>query len=289
MSRANFKVGERYENRKGPYEVISIAGDRMVIKWDTGESRETDVKGQHRVLQNMEQEFQLANAKPGTQHVPNYYGELFKGMQDIDFQDDVTGTHWRSREQLGGAVAKAIAAPFTVDSWSIYHRAEVHWADRSRYPTRTAWLQAKFAAATSQKGLWAGFYIELSDKPEDDRSDWDRFLAWLLHGGETMLAQVASERGLIIRDKKSPSVSFPGRITYTGGQWQLNKRTGDAVQVPCLHAFLSGLNQDEWLDLLIIKYYSKADAITLGANIASDIGGLFTALLPAYEAAIGKA
>jgi hypothetical protein len=290
VSKANFKVGERYENRKGAYEVISIAGDRMVIKWDTGEPIETDVKGQHRVLQNMEQEFQLANVKPGSRHVPKYYGELFKGMQDSDFQDDVTGTHWRSREQLGGAVAQFIDAPFPVDSWSIYHRPEVHWADRSRYPTKSAWLQAKFVTVASKRGLWAGLYVERSDKPEDDRSDWNRFLDWLINGGEVVLAQIAGERGLIIKDVSAdPDSSFFGWIAHTEGQWKLHRPNEEPILIPDLHSFLSGLRQDEWLDLVILKEFAKADAIAQGAAIAADIGRLYSALLPAYEAAIGRA
>ena len=31
-----FEVGSQHENRKGPYEVMSITGDRMVIRWATG-------------------------------------------------------------------------------------------------------------------------------------------------------------------------------------------------------------------------------------------------------------
>mgnify|MGYP007086454076 CR=1 FL=1 len=57
-----FSVGRRYKNRKGVYEVVSICGDEMVIRWDTGEQIATSINLQVKILQNMEkkpQEIQL--------------------------------------------------------------------------------------------------------------------------------------------------------------------------------------------------------------------------------------
>lgn len=289
MSEVTFTVGGHFENRKGPYEVVSVSGDRMVIRWDTGEQIETDIKGQRRVLRNMEREFQRSTGSPRKVCVPGFYGTLFTGMAETDFSEDVTGTHWRSREQLGGAVARLVAAPFPVDSWSIYHRPEVHWADRTRYPTRDAWLQAKLAAVASSTGLWAGFYVERSNKPDDDRSDWDRFINWLGTGGESVLAATVKEYGLVIRDRKvDTSGAFPGLIAAEDGRWHHRQHDGRLEPVPSLTEFLSGISRDRWIDLLIVRELPKADVLALGATLATDMGRLFTALLPLLEGSTAK-
>ncbi len=282
----SFEVGGQYENRKGPYEVLAINGDRMIIRWDSGEEREVDVKGQLKVIRNMELEFEAARDAKRS-HVPRFYGEFFTGLRETDFSHDVTGTHWRSREQLGGAVAAHIAADFAIDSWGIYHRPEVHWADRSRYPKRNAWLQAKFAAVAGPTKLWAGFYVERSNKREDDREDWNRFIGWLRKGGEDLLGEIVATHNLEIRDQKDDEdVPFRGRITRVHGKW-IHTLDGKANDVGELATFLDEVSSTRWLDLIIKRDFEKDAAIERGIEIATDIGKIFTDLLPAYEAAAG--
>ncbi len=288
MSRiTHFEVGGQYENRKGPYEVIAITGDRMTIRWDSGEQRETDVKGQLRVIRNMEREFREAReSKRG--RVPRFYGEMFRGLKDVDFCEDVTGTHWRSREQLGGAVATHIAADFTVDSWAIYHRPEVHWADRARYPNRKAWLQAKFVALASETRIRAGLYIERSNEADGDQEDWNRFFCWLCGGGEAVLADVVEQHDFQLLDEKNDDDEgcFPGVMIRRDGSW-LHTHAGNTRTVDSLCECLERANDDHWIDLLVKKDFNKDYALARGTEIAADIGNMFTALLPAYEAAAG--
>ena len=287
MEKSNyFEVGGQYENRKGPYEVVDISDDRMTIRWDSGETRETDIKGQLKVIRNMEREFEAAkDAKRG--HVPRFYGELFTGLKECDFSEDVAGTHWRSREQLGGAVASHVAADFAIDSWAIYHRPEVHWADRARYPKRDAWIQAKFAAVAGPQKLWVGFYVERSNEQEADRKDWNRFATWLREGGEDALAQIVADHDLGIRDQKGDKDgAFSGTITRENGCW-IHATDGQSTSVASLAAFLDEVPNDRWLDLIIKHDFMKDSAIGRGAEIKTDIGKIFTALLPVYEAAAG--
>ena len=51
-----FRTGERYENRRGLFEVVSINGDSLHIRWDTGEIVNTSVELQAKILRNMEKE-----------------------------------------------------------------------------------------------------------------------------------------------------------------------------------------------------------------------------------------
>jgi hypothetical protein len=280
-----FVVGGRYENRKGPYEVLAISGGVMTIQWDTGEQVETDIRGQQKVLRNIEREFQDAQPGKPQGHVPCFYGELFTGMVESDFSEDVTGTRWRSREQLGGAVAKCVASEYPVNSWAIYHRPEVHWANRSRYVAKPTWLQAKFQAVTGTEGLRAGFYVERPDNPTDDRDDWNRFISWLAGGGENALAPIVSSHGLRISDEQGAEEGpFGGWIGVGDKGWELHEDDGTARFIPLLHEFLSALRADRWVNLLVQKHYTKAEALQHGPAIASEIGNIISALLPVYEA-----
>ena len=284
-----FKVGSRHENRKGPYEIVSIQGERMVVRWDSGEIAETDIKGQLKVIRNMEREFREKTAVKGRGKVPSTYGELFTGLRNEDFKWDVTGTHWRSRDQLGGAVAKGIETTVPMNSWSIYKRAQVHWADWRKYPKESAWLQAKFVVFLDESGLTAGFYVERSNKPEDSRADWDGFVSHLAAGGEAALREVMALRDLTLRDLFPPSDGrFDGAIRVNDGVWLRTLQDGSKdVLEQDLPAFLSNLPKDEWVDLFIGKHIPKEDAIALGIGIATALSTFFTDLVPFYEASIG--
>ena len=51
-----FRVGERFENRKGTFTVISLSDDRIHIRWDTGEELTDSVASQARIFRNMRRE-----------------------------------------------------------------------------------------------------------------------------------------------------------------------------------------------------------------------------------------
>ncbi len=53
-----FEVGDKYENMKGVYEVISINGGSMIIRWENGEQISTSTDLQRRIVQRMERERQ---------------------------------------------------------------------------------------------------------------------------------------------------------------------------------------------------------------------------------------
>ena len=59
-----FVVGEKYENEKGVFTVMSIEKDEMVIRWTNGEEAETSLEFQDRIQQrrNWEKALQQKNA-----------------------------------------------------------------------------------------------------------------------------------------------------------------------------------------------------------------------------------
>lgn len=48
-----FKVGDRHENMKGTYEVVSIHGDSMDIKWESGETTTTTIEFQRNIIRRL--------------------------------------------------------------------------------------------------------------------------------------------------------------------------------------------------------------------------------------------
>jgi len=49
-----FRLGNRYKNRKGFFTVVSLAGDMMRIRWDSGEEIADTIASQARILRNMQ-------------------------------------------------------------------------------------------------------------------------------------------------------------------------------------------------------------------------------------------
>ena len=56
MSIIKFEVGQKYENMKGIYEVLSVEGNAMRIRWENGEEIMTTVSLQRQILMRMRQE-----------------------------------------------------------------------------------------------------------------------------------------------------------------------------------------------------------------------------------------
>ena len=56
MTHIEFEVGEKYENMKGIYEVLSIDRNTMHIRWESGEEITTTVALQSRIIMRMKQD-----------------------------------------------------------------------------------------------------------------------------------------------------------------------------------------------------------------------------------------
>jgi hypothetical protein len=66
MSTSNgfdFAVDATYENEKGPFTVVSIKHDEMVIRWATGEEIRTSVAFQGRIQTRRQREQELREEK----------------------------------------------------------------------------------------------------------------------------------------------------------------------------------------------------------------------------------
>ncbi len=289
-----FVVGETYENEKGLFEVLSIQRDTMVIQWESGESIETTVSFQRRIQERRRWERQMKEKKAAAsssrtrRSATRKPGTTFEGFRPEDFKRTISRTPWRSRSQFGGAVTSRLqSSRLNFNSWAAKRRNEVHWADSAHWKTKTVDYPAKFFARADQETLAWGFYIERPAAGKEASRDWEAFLRWLGEAeNEDWLRGVSREQGLVIYDAHQRS--FSGILEPQDDRWVGNDggADGDAGMLSTIIATWPG---ESWLDLMVAKRITKAEAIERGPDIAADVAAIFGALFPVYEASASSA
>lgn len=299
IEKIDFNVGHKYENMKGVYEVISISGDSMIIRWENGEQTSTPIDLQRKIIERMQREKEerdikkIQNEPKKPKHKNNKFtskhGAKFKGFKESDFKKNVTETNWRSRSCLGGAVTERLYSDrFNFNSWAVYRMPAIHWKDVKHRGRDDIWLQAKFIAQVDENYLYYGFYIERSDNPTDVKNDWNTFISWLKDAkNESWLNEIVSEHNLGIYDLEENS--FSGTIKSFNEKWKIHNNKIHSEGMLSLSNFLDKLPKKCWIDLHIAKKVSKDEVLIKGEKIADDISALFEILMPLYEASTAHA
>jgi hypothetical protein len=153
----NFSVGDRHENHKGVYEVISIDGDRMVIRWDTGEEIETSIELQAHILRRISRaptQFQLELDYSLSVRIP--------GMQVL--QPDAC----RCDEFIGGSLDPKGGRSFGINAVAATLGALNMQGGMSRHDSRTSYHISDFAdgmrISVRLEGDWSGDNVEAVKK-----------------------------------------------------------------------------------------------------------------------------
>ena len=282
---SRFRIGGRYENHKGHFEVVAMGERVMRIRWDSGEETECEIALQERFVRNREKEMSHAA------HVPSRSGKLtkssglgFAGLGASDFTGEVAGTSWRSREQLGGAVTRLLKTPALLTSWGVRRRPEIHWATVDRYDVEKPWTVTKFFLRVDQSGIHFGLYWERSYNLEDRRDEWMKWLQWL----EVPASSLGLHRQLLQTNSRLLPYLDGSIGSYSGGF--VPTETGyDSIGSPRkrintqgLSSFLSSLPKDGNISIIGGRKMDCDSAISLGTGLAAELAGLFNALMPAY-------
>jgi len=209
----------------------------------------------------------------------------FNGFKESDFKKNVTGTNWRSRSYLGGAVTQRLYVD-KFNSWAIPRWPIIHWDDIKHRKREKSLLQAKFFAELDEKNLYYGFYIECSNKSSDKRTDWNAFISWVSNvENEIWLNKISIDNDLSIYEKfDKKEKSFEGIIKSYNNKWRIHREKYEDID--SLPAFLSNLPGKNWVDLMIGKIENKKEVLEKGESIADDISKLFEILMPLYKASI---
>jgi hypothetical protein len=292
-----FEVGETYRNRKGEYEVVSLHGSRMVIRYTDGSLLQTTVDMQKRIWQNIQMEAQLereqqrAAARPRLKRRGGRRGLDFQGLAEHDFQAGVAGTSWRARANFGGRLAEHMTdtMPYFFQSYALYRQAMIHIAQPEHYSTKTKWREAKYEFALDAEQARFGFYIEKNDGPMDGTWHWPNLMAALegdaalRHKVETAMREHQLRWDLYIW----ADVGLLARVRAGAEGLLCTSKNGAEQEATSMLAFIKRLREleaDKWADLVLYRTMSKAEALAEGAGLADPVAEVYRALLPLYEA-----
>ena len=305
-----FVVGGEYRNRDGEYEVISLDGPFMVIRYTDGRVQHTNVTAQACIWEHMQLDLQ-ARARTSIQLPPpplprpprppkgrqpkakaSRRRAQFAGLQESDFQLGTTGTSWRSREHLGGLLAQELSAEARrkFQSFSVYRRSQVHVVQPERHRDgKAAWRDAKFIFMLDTERAYYGLYIEKNNGPMDGTWRWLNLLA-ALGAGEALQDKVfAAMRRLglqwEIRIASDPALVIHVPAGEQGLIWQPEAGDEETIDWREFVHRLSQIDEDKWCDLYLRTSQPKAKAIERGAHIARDAVAVYRSLLPLYDAA----
>ncbi|MDM8541558.1 hypothetical protein QUF90_10770 [Desulfococcaceae bacterium HSG9] len=288
-----FEVGQMYENVKGKYEVLSISDDAMTIQWETGEQTSTTVSFQQRIIERIKFEKELIEEqkakalRKGQKAYISKAGEQFKGLAESDFKTTISGTKWRNRSCLGGAVTKRLAPhKLQINSWAVPRKTAIQWQDIGHHRLAAKMTQAKFSALIDHTDLSYGFYIERGDQDSETSSDWNAFIAWLKkENNEAFLNKLVIEHHLRIDHQSGKSAI--AQIDAHDGKWNVKKishEEGEKEDIGALADFFDKIPASAALNLRIHQKTAKAEILARGEEIADDIAALFDVLMPLYEA-----
>jgi len=295
-----FKVGAKYRNRHGEYEVVNLDGPNMVIRYADGSVIESTVELQARIWRNIQIEEAKESVKPKEKkprlgsHRRNQGGHRgfeFQGLRDDDFQRGVGGTSWRARTGLGGMLAQRMSdtTPYFFQSYAIYRRAEVHISQPDYYDTKRKWRQAKFVLNLDSICARYGFYIEKNNGPMDATWNWPTLLACLESDLDLQQRTNAEMKQLELRWEVYfwPEFGLTAKIrSSTDGliwEWQ-DRNELETISWLGFAERLRNIEIEQWCDLYLCTDMGKGEAIDGGFHVVDKVTEIYRALLPLYEA-----
>ena len=287
MTDIEFKVNEQYENEKGVFTVVSMHKDEMVIKWESGEEIRTSIDLQRRIqerrlLDEWIKENKLKSSRGGRKAAGK--NSVFNGFQLSDFKNSATGTKWRGRSQLGGAVSHRMPdTRFNFNSWAFGHKPEMHWFDTEHRSKDHNEYQAKFFARVDLESLFYGFYVTRPEPSVENNKDWHNLFEWLKHeDNDKLLQDRMNQHQLMIQDRSQPSL---GIIVPEKDKWNIT--SGDQPkEADRLLPHIESLPADDVIELEIMRKVDKEEAVAKEAQIVEDMAELFAELMFLYQAVI---
>ncbi len=280
-----FNVDEQYENEKGVFSVIAIHGDEMIIRWENGEEIRTEIDLQLRIAarrQREKQEREFAD-RPSPKSTSTGEKTVFSGFAPTDFKKSAYRTIWRSRSQLGAAVAEKIdTTRFKFSSWAFGAKPEMHVQDIEHHGHAETDYQARFFIRVDYRALYYGFRVARPDNKGGTATDWNAFSEWLTQQeNEHILHAIAVKDNLTVCNLTSPS---SGTLLASDDGWCADKSGSQPCEA--LSVYINDAPETRPFDLQLTGTIDKDGAVACGLDIVGNIAQLFTRLLPLYQAAV---
>jgi len=281
-----FSVDGQYENEKGVCRVISNDKDEMIIRWENGEEILTDIELQLRIAERRHREKQERESagKPSPKSTSNREKTVFSGFAPTDFKKSAYGTIWRSRSQLGAAVAQKIdTTQFKFNSWAFGNKPEMHVQDIEHHVHAETDYQTRFFVRVDHRALYYGFRVARPDAKGGTSTDWKAFSGWLTQQeNEEMLHAIAVKDNLSFCNLTSPS---SGALLASDDGWCTDEN-GRQPSKEALAGYINYAPETRPFDLQLVRTIDKNEAVASGRDIVGNVAQLFTRLLPLYQAAV---
>jgi hypothetical protein len=231
-----------------------------------------------------------------TRRTPVQYkaGE-FEGFLDTDFQEDVTGTHWRA--ELGHTFRDLLNQEFTVPfkSAPIYGWPQMYFQHEEH---NVIYKHAKFYIKLDSDSAQVGFFVEkgftdpqADEKPEtimDATWDWHAFRQALdAEAFRGVIGDAMEDHSIHVRVSLEPAPAVYG---FAEGSLILDP-DGEAKPTTWdeLTGHMDSAGSRDWMDVYFYRVFPKAEALALGRSFVEEAMGVFAALRPVYEETTGTA
>lgn len=307
-----FEVGKTYRNRVGEYVVQAIDGDRMTIQYAGGSTLETSASIQARIWENIHFEEQMAREDERQRLAQEARLEArrrttrarqakkrpsFSGFQKEDLEPKQRGIAWATREQLGRVLAYRLnqQKKGNFGQMIVPRKSAVHVARQEAYSRDARDTNAALFVAVRDRRVSYGYHVGKPDGKESPDWPWTALMTALAHDQQLRdaLRKAMADHDLRL-DIHTMQVSY-GRVARVsvdeeGFLWE--QETADQIATQPMEwdglvEYLQTVAPEQRCDLYIQKHLSESDALKAGASVSEEIGSVFEALLPVYDASVG--
>jgi len=286
-----FEVGKKFANRKGNFEVVSISGSKMEIKWDNGDTIDTTIEQQERIIKNMLFEKYLAQeALKKPKKGKTKAASKFVGLIETDFTPDIKGTTWRNRNGLGGLVMRSLESKkYKFLSHPIYRKAGVFWQDDQHRDPKKVKNQAKFFAKLDESHMSCGFSVERSPKETDDMKDWNGFMKWVgdAENEDWLKKSIEDQSYQIDVELNKRSIHHSETLALTNDKWMI-KKNGKENKYKRLQDYINMISEDIRVNVQVIKSTPKDEVMEMNLKVGENISSVIKSLMPLYDASVDE-
>jgi hypothetical protein len=300
----SFEVGKEYRNRNGIYEVVAIQEPKMLIRYEDGRQDVVTIDVQARIWQAIKDEAQqqqeVGHKSTGSTRARRqtaHQGYHFSGLLESDFKNNVSGTHWRSRDSLGGRLAQHLSetTPYEFQSYAIYRRPSVYIYIPDQFDPSDGVPYAKYEFRLSPAGAQYGFYVERADdsRAMDGTWHWWAFLGAIETDSQLQkrLQNAMQEHELywslqLEEPGEKGNYSFTKIVNITAGA-PLLWNDIEAVDWAEFAQRLRATPSHNWLNVHLCGWTDKSEALGAAERFADQVTPILAALLPLYVEVTG--
>ena len=290
-----FSVGDKYRNRLGEYEVVSIDEPKIVVCYDDGTLLKGTVEILGRIWRNIQADEEAERAEQERRERAEMRRNQFRGLEEHDFGQGVRGTSWRRRDSLAGLLAQKVSSstPYSFQSYVIRARPKVHIATEDYDNTKESRPRAaRFVLDLDRERVRYGFNIRRKSGPLTGSWDWPIFVAAVednkaLQAGieaamhkHNLHWQIQEWDG----DGDDKLVTSVEPAKENGLVWHARgAEEGERITWAEFAARVRAIGKTRGCDLYLSNELDRDAAIAAGRHIVGPVAQVYRSLIPLYR------